>query len=133
MNLAQFITNRRTAKGWSKRRLALESGLSHTEIHRIESGERKSPSAQVLNALSDALGVPRSELLQICGYMESDARTPLIAQVFPEMRTALQQETVQKIVDGLARNQNLSAQDYDDLIEQMEMFLAYAQQKKNTD
>ena len=36
--LGEFIKERREAKGWSKRRLATEANISHTEVHRIEIG-----------------------------------------------------------------------------------------------
>lgn len=53
-------------------------------------------------------------------------------RVFPDLKTEKQQETVQKIVDGLARNSDLEEKDYDDLVDQMEMFLAHAKKKKNS-
>lgn len=132
--LADFIKERRNAKEWSKRKLAMEAEISHTEVHRIESGERKNPSANVLNSLADALGVPKEELLKIAGYIdEHDDDVSLIERAFPDLKTEKQQETVQKIVDGLARNSDLRDSDYDNLVNQMEMFLTYAKNKKNSD
>lgn len=132
-SLGGFIKERREAKDWSKRRLATEAEISHTEVHRIENGERKNPSVPVLNALAVALDVPSEELLQIAGYIneESDA-VPFIERAFPALKTEKQQQTVQKIVDGLARNSDLEEDDYDDLVDQMEMFLAHAKKKKNS-
>lgn len=131
--LADFITERRNAKGWSKRKLGIEAGISHTEVHRIENGERKNPSANVLSNLAEALGVPKKEMLTIAGYIDDNSEIPMIERVFPDLKTQKQQETVQKIVDGLARNSDLKETDYDDLVDQMEMFLEYAKNKKNTD
>lgn len=131
-SLAEFIKDQRLDKGWSKRKLSLEAGISHTEIHRIESGERKNPSIPVLNSIADALEVSREEMLQIAGYIPAEDNKSLIERAFPKLKTQKQQETIQKIVDGLARNKDLEDQDYEDLVQQMEMFLDYAQKKKNT-
>ena len=130
-NLAEYIKDRRLNKGWSKRKLALEAGISHTEVHRIENGERKNPSVNILDSLAKALGLPKEEVLRMAGYIEEND-IPLIEKVFPDIKSKKQQETVQRIVDGLARSTELQDQDYDDLINQMEMFLDYAKKKKNT-
>lgn len=131
--LADFIKERRKAKEWSKRKLAIEADISHTEVHRIENGERKNPSANVLSALAEALGVPKEEMLRIAGYIDDKEDVPMIKRVFPGLKTEKQQETVQKIVDGLARSGELKEKDYDDLLNQMEMFLEYAKNKKDTE
>jgi transcriptional regulator with XRE-family HTH domain len=131
--LGNFVKERREAKGWSKRRLATEANISHTEVHRIEIGERQSPSVPVLNALAEALGVSKEEMLQVAGYIDEDNESvPLIERVFPDLKTEKQRDTVRKIVDGLARNSDLEEKDYDDLVDQMEMFLTYAKKKKNS-
>ncbi len=52
----------------SQRQLASVSGLSNSEISRIESGERRSPSPQVLLALSAALDLPYDMLMQEAGH-----------------------------------------------------------------
>lgn len=132
--LGEFVKERREAKGWSKRRLATEANISHTEVHRIEIGERLGPSVPVLNALAEALGVSKEEMLQVAGYIDEDNESvPLIERVFPDLKTEKQRDTVRKIVDGLARNSDLEEKDYDDLVDQMEMFLTYAKKKKNSD
>ena len=46
-------------------------------------------------------------MLRIAGYIDDDENVPLIERVFPDLKTEKQQETVQKIVDGLARNSDL--------------------------
>lgn len=131
--LGNFVKERREAKGWSKRRLATEANISHTEVHRIEIGERQSPSVPVLNSLAEALGVSKEEMLQVAGYIDEDNESvPLIERVFPDLKTEKQRDTVRKIVDGLARNSDLEEKDYDDLVDQMEMFLTYAKKKKNS-
>jgi transcriptional regulator with XRE-family HTH domain len=133
-SLGDFIKERRLAKKLSKRALAIKANISHTEVHRIESGERRSPSVPVLNALADVLGVPKEEMLRVAGYIdEHNENVSLIEKVFPDLKTEKQQKTVQKIVDGLVRSTDLEDDDLDDLVEQMEMFLFYAKKKKNTE
>jgi transcriptional regulator with XRE-family HTH domain len=132
--LGELIKERRLAKNLSKRALAEKAGISHTEVHRIENGERKNPSIPVLNSLADALGISKETLLQTAGYVnENQADVPLIERVFPDLKTEKQQNTVQKIVDGLSRSAELADTDYDDLVDQVEMFLAYAKKKRNSE
>lgn len=131
--LGDFIKERRLSKGLSKRSLAEKANISHTEVHRIENGDRKNPSVPVLNSLADALGVPQEVMLETSGYVTNkDDQVPLIERVFPDLKSEKQKDTVQKIVDGLSRSTELVDQDYDDLLDQVEMFLAYAKNKKNS-
>jgi len=130
--IGSFIKDRRLAKEWSKRALAEKAGISHSEVHRIENGERTNPSVPVLYALAEALGIPKDEMLRQAGYKTDDGDVPLIEKVFPDLKTEKQQQTAQKIVDGLSRNSDLQDSDYDDLVRQVEMFLEYAKKKRNS-
>ena len=130
--LGDFIKDRRLAKEWSKRALAEKANISHSEVHRIENGERTNPSVPVLNSLADALGIPKDEILRVAGYRADEGDVPLIERLFPDLKTAKQQETAQKIIDGLARNSDLKDVEYDDLLKQVEMFLDYAKKNKNS-
>ena len=129
--VGEFIRERRLAKGLSKRQLAEKAGISHSEVHRIENGERQNPSVPMLVALADALGIPQDDILVMAGYIKDDNNIPLIERVFPDLKTQKQQETAQKIVDGLSRNSQLKDAQYDELVRQVEMYLDYA--KKNSD
>ena len=131
--IGEFIKERRLAKELSKRALAEKAGISHSEVHRIENGERVNPSVPVLNALAEALGVPKDDILRLAGYKADDGDIPLIEKVFPDLKTEKQQQTAQKIVDGLSRNSNLKDAEYDDLVRQVEMFLEYAKKNRDTE
>ena len=102
----------------SKRALAEKAGISHSEVHRIENGERQNPSVPMLIALADALGIPQDDILMLAGYKTDGKSTPLIERVFPDLKTPKQQETAQKIVDGLSRNSDLKDSQYDELVRQ---------------
>lgn len=130
-NVGEVIKERRLAKGMSKRVLAEKAGISHSEVHRIENGERQNPSVPMLIALADVLGIPHDDILVLAGYKTDGESTPLIERVFPDLKTRKQQETAQKIVDGLSRNSDLKDSQYDELVRQVEMYLDYA--KKNPD
>ena len=130
--IGEFIKERRLARDWSKRALAEKAGISHSEVHRIENGERANPSVHMLYALAKALGVPQEEMLRHAGYKSDDSDVPLIEKVFPDLKTPKQQETVVRIVDGLSRNSDLKDEDYDGLVKQVEMFLRYAKDEENS-
>ena len=131
--IGDMIKNRRLSKGWSKRALAEKAGISHSEVHRIENGERENPSVPILNALADALGVPKDDLLRIAGYKSDDGDIPMIERVFPDLKTEKQQQTAQKIIDGLARNGDWDDSDYDGLVTQVELFFDYVKKKNSPD
>ena len=130
--VGDYIKERRLAKEWSKRALAEKAGISHSEVHRIENGERQNPSIPMLIALADALGIPQDEILKLAGYKSDDGDVPLIERVFPDLKTPTPQETVQRIVDGLSRNGELKESQLDELVDQVEMFLDYAKKKGNS-
>lgn len=68
--IGKFIEARRTLKDLSIRQLAEKAGISHTEVWRLENGERKNPSPQVLKSLAPHLGITYEELMRRAGYLE---------------------------------------------------------------
>jgi len=131
--IGKYLRDRRNAKGLSMRELAEKSGVSHTEIFRIESGQRDFPSMRVLVSLGKALEVPDDEILRMAGYKsEDEGDISIMEKVFPNLRTEKQQDTAQRIIDGLARNTDLQDNDYDDLVDHMEVFMEFVKKKRNT-
>lgn len=131
MTLGEFIKNKRTELGMSRNLLATKTGISHTEVQRIETNERKMPSLKVLCALADALNVPQEELFKVAGYALGDDMSAT-QRAFPGLKSKKQQETVEKIADGLSRNADLKDEDLDDLYKQVEMFIEYAKREKDS-
>lgn len=131
MTLGEFIKKRRSDIDMSRNQLATRSGISHTEVHRIETGERKQPSLKVLCAIADALNMPQEELLKVAGYAPSDD-TSAVERVFPGLKTQKQRETVERIADGLSRNADLKDEDLDDLYRQVEVFIEVAKRKQDS-
>lgn len=132
MTLGKFIENKRKEKDMTRNALAVASGISHTEIKRIETGDRKQPSAKVLSALAIALSVPQEDLMKIAGYVPDD-NVSAVEKAFPGLKTEKQRQTVETIVDGLSRNADLTDDDLDDLCEQLNKIIAYAKTKTNPD
>jgi len=69
MEIGKYISNLRNEKELSQRKLAELSGISNTEISRIESGERKKVSPEILKALAPYLGVSYENLMEVAGYI----------------------------------------------------------------
>jgi len=122
--LGNFIKERRLAKEWSMRELATKSDVSLTEIHRVENGERSNPSIRVLNSIGDALGVSKEDLLSIAGYKVDNENIPLIAKVFPDLKSTEQQRVIQNIVDNIIKNE-LNDSQLVELNKQVDMFIQY--------
>lgn len=67
--VGEYLKTLRTERKLSQRALAEKSGVSNAEISRIESGERKRPSEEVLKALASVLEVDFNVLLEKYGYL----------------------------------------------------------------
>lgn len=69
-NIGKLVKEKREEKGLSQRKLAELADVSHTEISRIESGERKRPAPYILRRIAPHLGVEYEKLLKVAGYEE---------------------------------------------------------------
>ena len=78
ITLAEFIKKKREEKNWSMRELAEKAGVSHSEIARIEKGERTNPSAQMLRAIATALHISITDLLEAVGLADTMPK-PIVA------------------------------------------------------
>lgn len=67
--LAIFIKERREKLNISKRKLSELSNVSHTEIQRLENGQRKNPSPPLLKSIANALNVRYEEIMEAAGYL----------------------------------------------------------------
>lgn len=130
-DLASLILTRRKEMGLSRARLAEMCGISHTEIARIESGERKLPSLKIMYTLADQLALGREQVLAAAGYDTDESTSPL-QRAFPALKTPKQLETAQYMVESLAKNADLMDEDLDDLRRQIDMFISYAHQKQRS-
>ncbi len=69
-NIGRVLFDLRNERGMSQRELADKSGISNTEISRIEAGKRLRPSPDTLRSFSKALNVEYSDLMKAAGYIE---------------------------------------------------------------
>ena len=68
MDLCEKIKSLRKEKDLSQGALSRLSGVSVAEICRIESGERKNPSINLLNKLLEGLDVSNEVYLEVTGF-----------------------------------------------------------------
>lgn len=92
-----LIETTRLRLGLTGRELSRKSKVSHTEISRIESGERQTPSAKILKKLSPALGISMEKLLAVAGYTRRNevmaAHDPgHYEKVTPEIQALIREE-----------------------------------------
>ena len=62
--LGTVIRTLREAKGMTQVALAKKARIAQSYLVRLELGERKNPSLEILKRLAKALGVPVTELLE---------------------------------------------------------------------
>ncbi len=95
MDLGSYLNQVRNERGYSLRDVADRSGVSATEISRIETGKRLKPSPDVLRAVADALVVSYPFLLQLAGYLDDPVR-----EAEPETKAVIRDESTGEIVDA---------------------------------
>ena len=71
-NIGNYLQKIREEQDISIRHLSRISGVSHSEINKIENGERAVPSAMHLKLIATALGINQIECLKIAGYIDED-------------------------------------------------------------
>ena len=79
--LGKYIAEHRLARNISIRKLAELANLSHTEIYRLEHGDRKHPSPNVLKSIALALNLDFNEIMSVAGYIEDlpqSSKSPLL-------------------------------------------------------
>lgn len=70
--LGLYLRETRLRCNKSIREVAVSSGISHTELFRIEKGERHNPSPKILEAISKTLNISYEELLVKAKYLDYD-------------------------------------------------------------
>ena len=122
--LGDYICSARERAGLTRNALALQAGISYTEIRRIEEGKRKSPSCSHLFAIANVLKVSPYEMYQAAGVLTEDKT--FVAKAFPALTTEKQRKTIIEIARMITANEDsLTDADLDELIMQVDMFLLY--------
>jgi transcriptional regulator with XRE-family HTH domain len=73
MRFGVYLKNLRLENGLSQKELAEKSGVSSAEISRIETGDRKKVSPDVIKSISPYLNVSYESLLSRAGYLDADS------------------------------------------------------------
>ena len=101
MNVSHRITELRETVGWSKNRLAKESGLSQAYISQLEAGQ-KEPTTSTLFKLCSALNISLVDFFTVNGStMPPDLRR-LLHQA--ESLTPPQRERLAEFIKSLKRS-----------------------------
>lgn len=129
--LGEFIRAKRNEAHMSRPELGRLALLSVSEIQRIESGVRKTPSLKSLQAIATALNIPMEELLSKANIPNTNIPTPF-EQAFPDLTEPWQKEMVQNFARGLSRNGDLNVENQDVIKKQMEIAFNYVESKKDT-
>lgn len=127
MTLGEFIKVKRTELGLSRLALATKINISHTELARIENGDRELPSLKSLSKISEGLGVSKEELLKLAGYT-SDEQSP-VEKAFPSLDPK-RLSAVESFASTLSRHGDLKAEEIDSIMDQIDMVVQYAIGKK---
>jgi len=100
-NLGDMIKEKREAVGLSQKKLASACSLSDSEIMKIESGRRETPSWKNLCKIAGALDFHPFEILLAAGYITAEDLNPHIRFRGLDKLDEKDMETVQLFVDFL--------------------------------
>jgi len=84
ISFGEYLSQLRSEKGISQRKLAELAGLTNSTVSRIEANSVK-PDPDTLEKLSKALNVDKSLLLTKCGYSEIPEEFVIIARKTGEL------------------------------------------------
>lgn len=73
--LGEYVREKREEAGLSQRQLALEAGVSFSNISRMESGFHTSPSPGLLKNIADVLDIDLARLLSYLGIEVAGSRS----------------------------------------------------------
>ena len=64
------------------RDVAEKSGISATEVSRLEAGKRQRPAPDILRSVAESLAIDYRTLLQLAGYLEPEKKTECAPQAY---------------------------------------------------
>ena len=105
--VGQMIAEAREKAGLSKNQLGELAGVSHTEISRIESGEREIPNPKTLRKISKHIGVNYNDLMYAAGLgMQVTPLNPFLKRYYSSLTGA---ELDEALLTTLGRIDNWNA------------------------
>lgn len=107
-NVGELITEAREKIGITKNQLAERTKVSHTEIARIESGEREVPNPKTLRKLSNFLGVNYNDLMYAAGLgAKISPLNPYLIRYYDSLKGEELENTIKSIGLSIKRNKVL--------------------------
>lgn len=97
----EYIKKLREEKGISQRQLSISADISHTEISRIETGDRKEPHPIILKAIGKALGINYLDLYYQYGYIDEEVLKGIM--LIKEKSKTLNDYTNKELIEELSR------------------------------
>lgn len=97
--LADILVSAREDKKYSQRKLSYITGISNTEISKLEKAQRQSPNIEILKKIADALDINFEEILEVLGYIKS-------GYSFQDNTNVLKEEEREYIVNTLSETWN---------------------------
>jgi len=160
-NFGEILKATRTAQYLSINQLSEASGVSAAHISRLENELRDVPKPDTIKKLTTVLGNYK-ELMVAAGYISLDHKRPELQSAREVLESIKEEEApardynscslparektaiyspddqysvpegARKIIDSLARAQDLNDEDFDVIADQVERLIAYAKKKTNT-
>ena len=104
--VGELIAEAREEKGLSKNQLAEMTKVSHTEIARIESGEREVPNPKTLKKISKYIGVNYNDLMYAAGLgAKISPLNPYLIEHYSKLRGNELKEAMDSIEKATKNNQ----------------------------
>jgi len=102
VTLGQYIRQERERCGLTLRVLARQIGMHYSYISRVESGDYKQPSPEILQRIAHALGVEYSDLFALTGYRIPEDLPDFVPYLRARYRQ-LPDDAIRKLDDYFAR------------------------------
>lgn len=107
-SVGELITEARESKGISKNQLAELAKISHTEIARIESGEREIPNPKTLRKISKYIGINYNDLMYAAGLgAKISPLNPYLIEYYSELNGEKLREALNNIESSIKNNEVL--------------------------
>jgi HTH-type transcriptional regulator, competence development regulator len=107
-SVGELIAEAREKTGISKNQLAEMSKVSHTEIARIESGEREIPNPKTLRKISKFIGINYNDLMYAAGLgAKISPLNPYLLEYYSELRGAELRDALNNIDNTIKNNEIL--------------------------
>lgn len=104
-SVGELITEAREKQGMSKNQLADLAKISHTEVTRIETGERETPNPKTLRKLSKYIGINYNDLMYAAGMgAKISPLNPYLIEYYSNLRGSELRDALNNIEINIKSN-----------------------------